>query len=92
MKLSFQIPYQTAWGQTLHAVLYRAGAGANERKINIPLSTQDGKIWQGEMQLLLKQPLSLHYHYEVRCGAQNTVKGRDTLRNKSGNLLQGRVF
>ncbi len=70
MKLSFQIPYQTAWGQTLHAVLYRAGAGANERKINIPLSTQDGKIWQGEMQLLLKQPLSLHYHYEVRCGAR----------------------
>ena len=70
MKLSFQIPYQTAWGQTLHAVLYRAGAGANERKINIPLSTKDGKTWKGEMQLLLKQPLALHYHYEVRCGTR----------------------
>ncbi len=67
MKLSFNLSYKTVWGQSLHAVLYRAQAGANERKINVPLSTQDGKNWSGEILLLLKQPLELAYHYEVRC-------------------------
>ncbi len=68
MKLFFQLSYTTAWGETLHAVVYRAGAAENERKINIPLSTQDGHTWQGEIQLLLKTPLRIHYHYEVRAG------------------------
>ena len=58
MKLSFNLSYKTVWGQSLHAVLYRAQAGANERKINIPLSTQDGQTWRGEIQLLLKDPLT----------------------------------
>ncbi|MGN0024998.1 MAG: 4-alpha-glucanotransferase [Candidatus Avelusimicrobium sp.] len=75
MKLTFQLSYRTVWGENLHAVLYRARARANERKINIPLSTQDGQIWQGEIQLLLKEPLTLHYHYEVR-------SGRSTLRRE----------
>lgn len=70
MKLSFHLPYKTVWGETLHAVLYRANAAANERKINIPLSTQDGENWSGEIQLLLKQPVGLLYHYEVRRGAR----------------------
>jgi len=70
MKLHFQLPYKTAWGETLHAVLYRANAASNERKINIPLSTQDGLTWQGEIQLLLKQSLLVNYHYEVRAGAR----------------------
>ncbi len=69
MKISFSLPYQTVWGETLHALLYRANAAPNERKINIPLSTQDGKTWSGEIQLLLKQPALLSYHYEVRRGA-----------------------
>lgn len=68
MKLFFRICYNTAWGETLHAVIYRAGAAQNERKINVPLSTQDGRTWQGEIQLLLKTPLRVHYHYEVRAG------------------------
>ena len=56
MKIFFRLSYNTVWGETLHAVLYRAHAGANERKINIPLSTQDGKIWTGSILLLFKQP------------------------------------
>lgn len=68
MKLYFQLPYKTAWGETLHAVLYRADAGANDRKINIPLSSKNNFMWTGEIQLLLKQPLAVHYHYEVRRG------------------------
>lgn len=68
MKLSFHIPYQTAWGESLHVLLYRAQALPNERKINIPLSTKDGKIWEGDILLLLKQPTVLSYHYEVRRG------------------------
>jgi len=47
MKLSFHLRYKTVWGETLHAVLYRAHATASERKINIPLSTQDGENWSG---------------------------------------------
>ena len=35
MKLSFNVNYKTVWGETLHAVLYRAHAGANENKINL---------------------------------------------------------
>ena len=68
MKISFRLSYNTVWGETLHAVLYRAHAGANERKINIPLSTQDGKIWTGSILLLFKQPAVMAYHYEVRRG------------------------
>ena len=66
MKISFRLSYNTVWGETLHAVLYRAQAGANERKINIPLSTQDGKMWTGSILLLFKQPAVMAYHYEVR--------------------------
>ena len=49
MKLSFQINYKTVWGETLHAVLHRAHAAANENKINIPLSTKDGQTWTGQI-------------------------------------------
>ena len=70
MKLSFSLPYKTCWGESLHVLLYRTHASANERKINIPLETKDGKQWTGEIQLLLKQPAELAYYYEVRRGAQ----------------------
>jgi len=66
MKLNFHINYKTAWGETLHALVYRAGAGANERRINIPLTTKDGKNWTGQIQFLLDRSLTLNYHYEVR--------------------------
>lgn len=66
MKLSFQINYKTVWGETLHAVLYRANATVNENKINIPLTTQDGQTWQGHILLEFKQPIAMAYHYEVR--------------------------
>ncbi len=66
MKLSFQINYKTVWGETLHAVLYRAHAAANENKINIPLSTEDGQTWTGHILLEFNQPLAMAYHYEVR--------------------------
>ena len=66
MKLSFNINYKTVWGETIHAVLYRAHAGANENKINIPLSTKDGQDWSGQILLEFKQPIAMSYHYEVR--------------------------
>ncbi len=66
MKLSFQVNYKTVWGETLHAVLYRANAAVNENKINIPLTTQDGQTWQGHILLEFNQPIAMAYHYEVR--------------------------
>ena len=66
MKLSFQLNYKTVWGETLHAVLYRAHAGAHENKINIPLSTRDGQTWKGHILLEFNQPIAMAYHYEVR--------------------------
>jgi len=66
MKLSFNVNYKTVWGETLHAVLYRAHAGANENKINIPLSTKDGQNWTGHILLEFNQPIAMSYHYEVR--------------------------
>ncbi len=70
MKLIFHLPYKTTSEETLHVLLYRAHAAANERKINIPLSTKDGENWTGEIQLLLKQPAEMCYHYEVRNGSR----------------------
>ncbi len=70
MKLTFQINYKTVWGETLHAVLYRAHAAANENKINIPLSTKDGQNWTGHILLEFNQPLTMSYHYEVRRSGQ----------------------
>ena len=63
MKLSFNVNYKTVWGETLHAVLYRAHAGANENKINIPLSTKDGQNWTGHILLEFNQPIAMSYHY-----------------------------
>ena len=57
---------KTVWGETIHAVLYRANAAANERKLNIPLSTKDGDNWSGSILLDFKQPILMSYHYEVR--------------------------
>lgn len=66
MKLSFHINYKTVWGETIHAVLYRAHAAANEKKLNIPLSTKDGENWTGHILLGITQPIAMAYHYEVR--------------------------
>ena len=68
MKVHFRLHYRAQVGETLHAIIYRAGAGANEQKINIPLVELENNYWIGEIQLLLMHPLSLHYHYEVRRG------------------------
>ena len=72
MKLSFQINYKTVWGETHHAVLYRAHAAANENKINIPLSTKDGQNWTGQILLEFNQPLNMAYHYEVRSNGKTS--------------------
>ena len=68
MKIHFHLHYCTQPGETLHALIYREGAAANEQKINIPLTPSQDNFWTGEIQLLLKQPLRLNYHYEVRRG------------------------
>lgn len=70
MKVHFGLHYHTQPGETLHVLVYREGALANEQKINIPLTATEGDLWKGEIQLLLKQPLRLNYHYEVRVGAR----------------------
>ncbi len=72
MKLSFHINYKTVWGETLHAVLYRAHAAVNENKINIPLSTNDGENWAGHILLEFNQPIAMAYHYEVRRDGKTT--------------------
>ena len=69
MKVHFQLHYGTGPGETLHVLLYREGALANENKINIPLTNTKDDLWTGEIQLLLDKPLRLSYHYEVRSGS-----------------------
>ncbi len=68
MKVRFCLNYRTQPGEKLHVLVYRAGAGANEQKINIPLTAKTKDCWTGEIQLLLRQPLQLNYYYEVRQG------------------------
>ena len=70
MKIHFRLHYRAQGEETLHAIIYRAGASANEQKINIPLVEVENNYWTGEIQLLLTQSLSLRYHYEVRRGVR----------------------
>jgi len=69
MKVHFHLHYGTNPGETLHVLLYREGALANENKINIPLTNTTDDLWTGEIQLLLDRPVRLSYHYEVRSGS-----------------------
>ena len=70
MKVHFHLHYGTRPGETLHVLLYREGALANENKINIPLTNTTDDLWTGEIQLLLDRPLRLNYYYEVRSGRE----------------------
>lgn len=69
MKIHFRVHYRTKPEETLHAIVYREHAAAHEQKINIPLKPAEDGFWEGEILLLLEQPLRLNYHYEVRSGA-----------------------
>ena len=70
MKITFNVNYVTAEGETLHAVLHRAYASAKENQLNIPLKTNNGRRWTGTILLDFKQPVLMAYHYEVRKGSQ----------------------
>ncbi len=69
MDISFTLHYKTAWGESLHAVLFRQGAEPSQRHVHVTLESTDGENWHGHTQLSIQQPLPLQYYYEVRRGA-----------------------
>ena len=70
MKLHFSIHYQTTAQEKLHVILRRENPALAKRQVNIALSSTDGAHWHGEGLFLLDTPITLQYHYEVRCGAE----------------------
>ena len=68
MKLSFSLHYYANPGETLHVILKRSPSHGVKKQINIPLTCKGSACWQGEGLFLLKEPVDLSYHYEVRHG------------------------
>ena len=66
MKLHFHLPYGTAWGETLHAVLLCQDAAGCSQETDAELSTPDGRVWTGQAEISLQGKALLTYHYEVR--------------------------
>ena len=48
MKLRFSIHYRTEWGQLLAVLLSYKQQDGMERKVRLPMQTQDGDVWQAE--------------------------------------------
>lgn len=60
MKITFQIEYRTAWGESLGVTIESANAGP------VMLETKDGKTWKGSTEMdLPKGGLPLLYRYGV---------------------------
>ncbi|MBQ9187647.1 MAG: 4-alpha-glucanotransferase [Prevotella sp.] len=68
MKLRFTIHYRTEWGQQLVVLLSHRQQDGAERKMRIPMLTQDGELWQAETAVVdsRRSPiLSFTYLYTV---------------------------
>ncbi len=52
MKIHFNIEYRTRWGEDLRVQLWVVDKrGQKTAVMELPLATQDGKMWDGEMVL-----------------------------------------
>lgn len=48
MKITFQVEYKTAWGESVEAELTYQSKTGKETNVTLPLTTTDGAIWRGE--------------------------------------------
>ena len=52
MRIHFNIEYRTRWGEDLRVQLWMVDKRGQKTAVKeLPLSTQDGKMWDGEMML-----------------------------------------
>ena len=68
MKIHFNIEYRTRWGEDLRVQLWAVDKrGQKMAVMELPLATQDGKMWDGEMVLeeQLKGKEGIEYKYAM---------------------------
>ena len=55
IKIHFNIEYRTRWGEDLRVQLWVVDKRGQRKAVEeLPLGTQDGKMWDGEMELALQ--------------------------------------
>ncbi len=58
MKIHFNIEYRTRWGEDLRVQLWLVDKHGQKRVVDeLPLGTQDGKMWDGDMTLEISSPI-----------------------------------
>ncbi len=79
MKLRFSIHYHTEWGQSMHVLLTYQNQDGRERRVNVPLLTDDGSFWMAETTLMQNRQnpvAAIEYVYQVE-DAQGKVLRRE---------------
>src|SRR5574344_188872 len=63
MKIFFNIEYRTRWGEDLRVQLWRVDTQGKKHEMEeLPLQTQDGNTWKGEMEMEAMQTVHAYDH------------------------------
>ncbi len=54
MRLEFSVNYRTQWGEEVRVQIQTATLKGQSRELYLPLDTQDGEKWSGEIMLTEK--------------------------------------
>ena len=67
MKLRFSIHYRTEWGQQMMVCLVYHSQDGTEHSAQLPLTTQDGDQWEGEMAVVesRRSPIDFFTYYYI---------------------------
>lgn len=68
MRLEFSVDYRTQWGEEVRVQIQVATLKGQSRELYLPLDTQDGAKWSGEIMLTEKDMKSFSYRYCVYRG------------------------
>ena len=66
MKIHFNIEYRTRWGEDLRVQLWGVDKHGQKKAVDeLPLGTQDGKMWDGDMTLEISSEVGIEYKYAM---------------------------
>jgi len=77
MKLKFSLTYGTMWGESLHVQIEYLGYDGSVRRHNLPMNTNDGRLWTLETVALGSRhhPMSaFRYCYQVENAAGDIIR------------------
>src|SRR5574344_284907 len=83
MKIFFNIEYRTRWGEDLRVQLWRVDTQGKKHEMEeLPLQTQDGNTWKGEMEMEAMQTVHA-YDHERKDGFEYRKEGFEYRRGRS---------